>query len=180
MLKKLNFIYDCNKTIKMLGKRIYECMKERGLNPVEILRNLEIEFPDDLEEIDIDHNDKTNLKSTEYHFNTLNKLENIHKITLYDGSNSETFYLDNNKIVLKNGIQVGHYHYWLDIDNEIPNNYKNKENIVIDPLTKKTLCEYTLYSDMNMYHELDTDIIYRQYKYDYGLNQFIKISAVNL
>ena len=161
----------------MLGKRIYECMIERGLNPVEILRNLEIEFPDDIEETDIDHNHKsTNNESN----SPIKKLENIEKITLYDGSNSETFYLDSNKIVLKNGIQIGDYNYWLDIDNEVPNIYKNKENIVVDPTTKEILCEYTLYSHMNMYHELDTDIIYRQYKYDYGLDRFIKLSAVIL
>ena len=33
---------------------------------------------------------------------------------------------------------------------------------------------------MNMYHELDTNIIYRQYKYDYGLDRFIKLSVVHL
>ena len=161
----------------MLGKRIYECMMERGINPIEILRNLDIEFPDDIEETDIDHNHRSSITKNESN-SLIRNLDILNKITLYDGSNSETFYLDSNKILLKNGIQVGDYNYWLDIDNEVPNIYKNKENIVVDPTTKEILCEYTLYSDMNMYHELDTDIIYRQYKYDYGLDQFIKLSAV--
>ena len=166
------------KTTKMSGKRIYECMIERGINPVEILRNLDIQFPDDIEETDIDHNERDTSKTEEHHFNSMKRLENIQKITLYDGSNSETFYLDSNKIVLKNGIQVGDYNYWFDIDNEVPKVYKNKDNIVVDPITKEILYEYTLHSDMNIYHEIDTDIIYRQYKYDYGLNRFIKLSAV--
>lgn len=159
----------------MLGKRIYECMIERGLNPVEILRNLDIDFLEDIEETDIDHNHSVTLTKNECFSQTKN-IDKLEKITLYDGSNSETFYLDSNKIVLKNGIQVGDYNVWLDSDNEIPKVYKNKDNIVVDPLTKEMLCEYTLHSDMNMYHELDTDIIYRQYKYDYGLDRFIKIS----
>lgn len=150
-------------------------MIERGLNPVEILRNLDIDFLEDIEETDIDHNHSVTLTKNEC-FSQKKNIDKLEKITLYDGSNSETFYLDSNKIVLKNGIQVGDYNVWLDSDNEIPKVYKNKDNIVVDPLTKEMLCEYTLHSDMNMYHELDTDIIYRQYKYDYGLDRFIKIS----
>jgi hypothetical protein len=161
----------------MLGKRIYECMIERGVNPVELLRNLDIEFPDDIEETDIDHNEKTSSKIEEQDLKQLN-LDTLKKITLYDGSNSETFYLDNTKILLKNGVQVGDYNYWVDAEMDIPKNLKNKENIVLDPTTKEILCEYVLYNNMNMYHELDTDIIYRQYKYDYGLDRFIKLSAV--
>ncbi len=161
----------------MLGKRIYECMIERGLNPVEILRNLDIDFLEDIEETDIDHNHSVTLTKNECFSQTKN-IDKLEKITLYDGSNSETFYLDSNKIVLKNGIQVGDYNDWLDSDNEVPKIYKNKENIVLDPTSKEILYEYKLHSDMNMYHELDTDIIYRQYKYDYGLDRFIKILAV--
>lgn len=161
----------------MLGKRIYECMIERGINPIEILRNLDIEFPDDIEETDIDHNHSSSITKNESH-SLIRNLDLQDKITLYDGSNSETFYLYSNKIVLKNGIQVGNYNNWLDIDNEVPKMYKNKDNIVVDPTTKQILTEYKLLKDMNMYHELDTDIIYRQYKYDYGLDRFIKLSAV--
>ena len=169
-----------NTLIKMIGQKIYECMINRGLNPVELLRNLNIDFPDDIEETDINHNEKTNIKSEE----TTDKqiinidLDKMEKIRLDDGSISQTFYLYNNKILLKNNIEVGKYNIWQDFETEIPRMYKNKENIVLDPNNRNILYEYSLYEDMNMYHELDTNIIYRQYKYDYGLDRFIKLSGV--
>ena len=160
----------------MLGKKIYERMLERGINPIELLRNINIILPDDIEETDIDHNDRS--EPILIHNNEEIPINN-EKIILSDGSNTETFYLKNNQIVLKNGIHVGDYYYWIDSDTEIPKNLKNSQNIVLEPNTNKELYEYYLHKDMNMYHELDTDIVYRRYKYDYGLDKFIKLSAVS-
>ena len=160
----------------MLGKKIYERMLERGINPIELLRNINIILPDDIEETDIDHNDRSEPILIQ---NNEEIPINNEKIILSDGSNTETFYLKNNQIVLKNGIHVGDYYYWIDSDTEIPKNLKNSQNIVLEPNTNKALYEYYLHKDMNMYHELDTDIVYRRYKYDYGLDKFIKLSAVS-
>jgi len=164
----------------MIGKRIYECMINRGLNPVEILRNLNINFPDDIEETDINHG--SNIKNEEHTIKQITNtdLEKMVKIKFDDGSNSAIFYLDNNKILLKNGIEIGKYNVWIDYETEIPRIYKNKKNMVLDPINSEILYEYSLYEEMNMYHELDTNIIYRQYKYDYGLDRFIKLSVVHL
>lgn len=30
-----------------------------------------------------------------------------------------------------------------------------------------------------MYHDLDTEMLYREYKYDYGLDKLIRLSAVS-
>ena len=160
----------------MLGKKIYERMLERGINPIELLRNINIILPDDIEETDIDHNDRSEPILIQ---NNEEIPINNEKIILSDGSNTETFYLKNNQIVLKNGIHVGDYYYWIDSDTEIPKNFKNSQNIVLDPDSNSPLYEYYLHKDMNMYHELDTDIVYRRYKYDYGLDKFIKLSAVS-
>ena len=160
----------------MLGKKIYERMLERGINPIELLRNINIILPDDIEETDIDHNDRSEPILIQ---NNEEIPINNEKIILSDGSNTETFYLKNNQIVLKNGIHVGDYYYWIDSDTEIPKNLKNSQNIVLDPDSNSPLYEYYLHKDMNMYHELDTDIVYRRYKYDYGLDKFIKLSAVS-
>ena len=161
----------------MLGKKIYERMLERGINPIELLRNINIILPDDIEETDIDHNDRSEPILIQ---NNEEIPINNEKIILSDGSNTETFYLKNNQIVLKNGIHVGDYYYWIDSDTEIPKNLKNSQNIVLDPDSNSPLYEYYLHKDMNMYHELDTDIVYRRYKYDYGLDKFIKLSAVSI
>jgi hypothetical protein len=161
----------------MLGKKIYQRMLERGINPIELLRNINIVLPEDIEETDIDHNDRS--ETLLIHNNEESPIIN-EKIILSDGSNTETFYLKNNQIVLKNGIHVGDYYYWIDNDTEIPKIFKNSQNIVLDPDSNSPLYEYYLHKDMNMYHELDTDIVYRRYKYDYGLDKFIKLSAVSL
>ena len=161
----------------MLGKKIYERMLERGINPIELLRNINIILPDDIEETDIDHNDRSEPILIQ---NNEEIPINNEKIILSDGSNTETFYLKNNQIILKNGIHVGDYYYWIDSDTEIPKNLKNSQNIVLDPDSNSPLYEYYLHKDMNMYHELDTDIVYRRYKYDYGLDKFIKLSAVSI
>jgi hypothetical protein len=171
----------------MLGRIIYERMLERGINPIELLRNIDIILPEDIEETDIDHNDRSETiliqnndrSETILIENNEESPINNEKIILSDGSNTETFYLKNNQIVLKNGIHVGDYYYWIDSDTEIPNNFKNSQNIVLDPDSNSPLYEYNLHKDMNMYHELDTDIVYRRYKYDYWLDKFIKLSAVS-
>ena len=161
----------------MLGRKIYERMLERRINPIELFRNIDIILPEDIEETDIDHNNRS---ETQLIQNNEESPINNEKIILSDGSNTETFYLKNNQILLKNGIHVGDYYYWIDSDTEIPKNFKNKQNIVLEPNSNRQLYEYILHRDMNMYHELDTDIIYRRYKYDYGLDKFIKLSAVSI
>ena len=84
------------------------------------------------------------------------------------------------KVQLKNGVEVGEYYYWVDSDMEIPKRYKNNENIVVDPKTGEKLYEYFLSGSTNMYHDLDTEMLYREYKYDYGLDRFIRLSAVSM
>lgn len=159
----------------MIGEKIYKILVERGQNPLELLRSLHLELPDDIEETDIDHKDRTEVSIS---LPLTNSYEHLDKVQLSDGSQTEVFYLNGTKILMKNGVEVGEYYYWVDSDMEIPKKYKNNENIVVDPTTGEKLYEYFLATSCNMYHDLDTEMLYREYKYDYGLDKFIRLSAV--
>ena len=160
----------------MIGEKIYKILLERGQNPLELLRSLHLELPDDIEETDIDHKDRTEILVSTSQIHTPELLDK--KVQLSDGSQTEVFYLNGSKILMKNGVEVGEYYYWVDSDMEIPKKYKNNENIVVDPTTGEKLYEYFLATSCNMYHDLDTEMLYREYKYDYGLDKLIRLSAV--
>ena len=166
----------------MIGKAIYNLLVQQGKNPVEILRSLSFEFPDEIDITDIDHKVRTGSSTfatgIDQYIETKpdKKREKIH---LSDGCETECFYISDNNIYLKNGICVGEYNYWIDDEMDIPPKYKNKDNIVINPETDELLMEYFLYSSSNMYHELNTDMLYKEFKYDYGLDTLLRITAIN-
>ena len=163
----------------MIGEKIYNLLIEQGKNPIEILRSMSFDFPDDIELTDIDHNARVQAIPLTKCFQSGIDLGQKEKIQLSDGCETECFYIGYNKIYLKNGIVVGEYNYWKDDEMEIPPNYKNTDNVVLNPETDDQLFEYFLYSSSNMYHELNTDILYREFKYDYGLDKLLRITAAN-
>ena len=163
----------------MIGEKIYNLLIEQGKNPVEILRSMLFDFPDDLELTDIDHKERVQTVPITKCLQSSIDLGQKEKIKLSDGCETECFYLSYNKIYFKNGIIVGEYNYWKDDEMEIPPIYKNTDNVVLNPETEDQLFEYFLYSSSNMYHELNTDMLYREFKYDYGLDKLLRITAAN-
>jgi hypothetical protein len=163
----------------MIGERIYNLLIEQGKNPVEILRSMSFDFPDDIELTDIDHKEQVPAISLTKCFQSSIDLEQKEKIELSDGCETECFYISYDKIYLKNGIVVGEYNYWKDEEMDIPSIYKNNDNVVLNPETEERLFEYFLYSSSNIYHELNTDMLYREFKYDYGLDKLLRITAAN-
>ncbi len=163
----------------MIGEKIYNLLIEQGKNPVEFLRSMSFDFPDDIELTDIDHKERVQVIPLTKCFKSGIDLSLKEKIQLSDGCETECFYVSYNKIYLRNGIVVGEYNYWKDDEMDIPPIYKNTDNVVLNPETDDQLFEYFLYSSSNIYHDLNTDMLYREFKYDYGLDQLLRITAAN-
>ena len=93
------------------------------------------------------------------------------KIKIYDTDNNSFFEFameeteEENLLLNKKQIVLGTYRLWIDYKYEIPNEYKNNENRVIDPNTAVPLYEYELTKESTIYHDLNPGI-YRKYKYD--------------
>ena len=66
---------------------------------------------------------------------------------------------------------VGEYSVWEDTYNCIPDDYKNDDNIVLDPYSHIPLLEYNL-SKSSIYHDL-TNKIYKKYTFNQGIQELI-------
>jgi len=161
--------------MSLIGEKIYNLLVEKGVNPIDFLRTMSISFPDVIDEHDIDHR-----------FGLDDAVEILHQplpsimdysIQLNDGLECHCFFVSDNKIYTKSGILVGYCNDWVDDDLEIPERYKNTDNAVLHPITKNGLLEYFLCSSSQPYHDLQTDALYREFKYDYGLDNLVSISS---
>lgn len=163
-----------------IGHKIYNLLLSHDINPIDVLRNITFEFPENVDEFDIDHKFGTD---AEQEYDNPQQPPSLplmsYAVELYDGLDKQTFMVSENKLYNKNGMIVGYCHSWIDEDLEIPNDFKNNENMVLHPETGAHLTEYFVCSD-SPYHDLQTDIIYREFKYDYGLHRLISISAAKV
>ena len=100
------------------------------------------------------------------------------KIKIYDNINNSyfTFAIEESSmgdyLLNKNQVILGEFRDWVDIENNIPECFKNEENKVIDPHTVLPLREYEIYSDNVIYHDLNPTI-YRKYRYDDNAEELI-------
>ena len=164
-----------------IGEKIYNLLLEQGRNPVDFLRQISKSFSQfDVEEHDIDH--KFGLDQIEINNSPsdIGAIQFDYSIELNDGLECRLFFVHKNIVYTKCGIRVGYCNDWVDEDLEIPEQYKNTENIVLHPMTKKKLYEYFLSSSSQPFHDLQTDILYREFKYDYGLDNLIQISSARV
>ena len=102
---------------------------------------------------------------------------NSDKITIIDNKTKDVFKVaiecsnkfDGYNLYQKNKQLVGKMTKWIDIKNEIPNEFKHK-NVVVNPnISGMPLYIYELFEDSSTYHELPKNI-YTKFKYDSEYN----------
>jgi hypothetical protein len=164
-----------------IGQKIYNLLLSHDINPIDVLRNTTFEFPENVDEFDIDHKFSMDADEKEADDNTHQPPSPImeYAVELNDGLDKQTFMVSGNTLYNKNGVVVGYCNSWIDEDLEIPNEFKNNQNMVLHPETGARLTEYFVCSD-SPYHDLQTDNIYREFKYDYGLHRLISICAAKV
>jgi len=164
-----------------LGHKIYNILLSHDINPIDVLRNIKFDFPEQMDEFDIDHKFGTDADAEQEYDNSHQTPVPImdYAVELNDGLDKQTFMVSGNMLYNKNGVAVGYCNSWIDEDLEVPYDFKNNQNAVIHPDTEAPLCEYYLCRD-SPYHNLQTDIIYREFTYDYGLHRLISISAATV
>lgn len=164
-----------------IGQKIYNLLLSHDINPIDVLRNTPFEFPENVDEFDIDHKFGTDADAEqEYdnpHQTPLPIMEYV--VELNDGLDKQTFMVSGNTLYNKNAVVVGYCNSWIDEDYEIPYELKNNHNVVLHPETGAHLLEYYLCRD-SPYHDLQTDNVYREFKYDYGLHRLVSISAATV
>lgn len=105
------------------------------------------------------------------------------KMKIYDNINNSyfTFAIEESSmgdyLLNKNQVILGEFRDWVDIENNIPECFKNEENKVIDPHTVLPLREYEIYSDNVIYHDLNPTI-YRKYRYDDNAEELIFTNSI--
>jgi len=161
-----------------IGLKIYNLLLAHDIDPIDVIRNITFEFPEDVDEFDIDHKFGADADEQEYENSPPPPIME-YAVELNDGLDKQIFMVWKNKLYNKNGVVVGYCSAWIDEDLEIPTDFKNNQNIVLNPETGAGLTEYFLCRD-SPYHYLQTDIIYREFKYDYGLHRLISISAATV
>lgn len=82
-----------------------------------------------------------------------------------------------NYILNKNQLIIGTFKDWEDTMDIIPDDYKNHENIVLDPNSAIPLQEYIIYDTSSMYHEL-TIKVYRCYRFDEHKNSLVYTNEI--
>jgi hypothetical protein len=166
--------------ITSIGQKIYNLLLSHDINPIDVLRNITFEFPENVDEVDIDHKFGTDADAEQEYDNPHQKplpfME--YAVELNDGLDKQTFMVSGNTLYNKNGIVAGYCNSWIDEDLEIPDEFK-KQNMVLHPETGAHLSEYYLCHD-SPYHDLQTDNVYREFKYDYGLHRLIAVSAAKV
>lgn len=166
-----------------IGHKIYNLLISHDINPIDVLRNMQFEFPENIDEFDIDH--KFNMEDDEQEPDENSQQPSPlpppmeYAVELNDELDKQIFMVSDNKLYNKNGVIVGYCNVWMDEDYEIPCEFKNNQNIVLHPETGTILYEYFLCKD-SPYHDLQTNNIYREFKYDYGLHRLISISAAKV
>lgn len=70
-----------------------------------------------------------------------------------------------NYLLNKKQVIVGEFKEWEDTNNDIPTEFKNNENVVLDPNSAVPLQEYILYENSSIYHDL-SKLSYKNYRYD--------------
>lgn len=162
-----------------IGQKIYNLLLSHDINPIDVLRNITFEFPENVDEFDIDHKFSMDADAAQAYDNQPPSPIIEYAVELNDGLDKQTFMVSGNTLYNKNGIVVGYCNSWIDEDLEIPNEFKNTHNMVLHPETGARLLEYYLCRD-SPYHDLQTDHMYREFKYDYGLHRLISISAATV
>lgn len=156
-------------SIEELGKAIYDIIVQNNKEKLNIntylkKRNLNIL---DCEESDIEYRDfEVDIMPTDS------------SIILDDTLEEMKFHLKDGKIFNLSNQIVGYYQNWCDPD--VPSKYCDSEDNILDPITNKPIIEYYLEPKYANYHSLSTSRIYREYKYDFGLNRFIRTGDVKM
>ena len=67
--------------------------------------------------------------------------------------------------------KVGYMRYWIDDDDEIPNEFKTKDNIVLDPENNQKITEIEITPQGSLFLGILPNV-YREYEYDEDLEFF--------
>jgi len=84
---------------------------------------------------------------------------------------------EGNYILNKNQVIIGEFRDWEDDANNIPDDLKNNENIVLDPNSAIPIQEYIVYDKSSIYHDL-TIKNYRCYRYNEHQNTLIYTNEI--
>lgn len=107
------------------------------------------------EEIDIDGLEHIKIIDNEY---------NESLLFIKHNKNDSLLYNENNKL-------IGYYRFWIDDEEEVPDECKTKDNKVLHPTTKLPIIEVEITPHGSIYTGL-TSGIYREYMYDESFETF--------
>ena len=103
-------------------------------------------------------------------------LDNMEQVKVIDNEYNEALlyiYYDENTNKLYNDKKnlIGFYRYWIDDDDEVPNECKTKDGKVLHPHTKLPIIEIDITAHGSIYSGL-VEGIYREYEYDEEFESF--------
>ena len=103
----------------------------------------------------------------------------LNTIKIIDNNyNSCELYVAENKMILNDQHKVvGTLYNWIDHNDEVPAEFKHKDNTVVNPLTIIPLIELELYPQAGIYCNIIPGI-YREYEYNDQLQSFTKTNKI--
>ena len=92
---------------------------------------------------------------------------------------SADVYVDTNRSFIYNDKKniIGSIHKWIDEEEEIPDSFKNADNLVLHPKTRLPLLEYHLNEGAAIFCDLQHGV-FREYEYDEDFESFKKTNQV--
>lgn len=162
-----------------IGKQIYDKMLEKldGKNLYKFLGKSDICLPDDIEETDIDFGHQA-VPCSDLESQFIDALNKSKTVTLNDGLSTFSCVIHDGCLFNKGGTKLGKCIDFVDEDDEYPEEYKDENNIVLDPETKEPLKQYILNEASKLYHDLDIEKTYVKYRFDVGFNKLINTDYV--
>ena len=149
-------------SLETLGQSIYNAIvKEHNISYYLKTRPLNIL---DCEEADIEYDEVPIV-------DLIDEKRYESSVTLDDTIGQTKFNLAEGVIYNNLHERVGYYEYWQDGD--VPMRFKDGDENILDPINNKPLHEYILEHQYSRRHQLSTNRVYREYKYDICFNKLI-------
>ena len=159
-------------------KKLYEILKDK-LSKEHNVKHLSVAEHNTLtEKIENIVEKKNKINEQNYSLNNYTSKKDKQIINLIDkefNSNSvivgELYQEDCFILYNDNFKKVGYMRYWIDDDDEIPNEFKTKDNIVLDPENNQKITEIEITPQGSLFLGILPNV-YREYEYDEDLEFF--------